>query len=158
MFTVKPDQQNSYYYVTYSSSDVVLNSNPKLMNVLIIDDDAEDTELFCLALKEAAPDINCLVMHNPKTGLSSLENGQEIPQYIFLDGHMHLVDGKDCLLKLRAMQSLRDTKIIIYSGHLSEKQIQEYKALGADRYIHKPSSFENLRILLATMFGERKAS
>ena len=122
------------------------------MKVLIIDDDAEDTEIFCHALKDVAPDVNCLVVNNPRTGLTYLANGAESPQYIFLDANMCLIDGKECLRELRKIKSLNDTKIIMYSGYINERQLAEMKKLGADHYLNKPNSYEDLRRSLAELF------
>src|SRR5688500_560159 len=110
------------------------------MNILIIDDDTEDTEIFCHALKEVAPDINCRIVNNPKTALAYLTNNTNPPQYIFLDANMIFMDGKECLKELRKMEMLDSTRIIMYSGYLTEKQVADLKSLGADEYLHKPNS------------------
>jgi CheY-like chemotaxis protein len=129
-----------------------IHPNKDLMKVLIIDDDAEDTEIFCHALKDIAPDVNCLVVNNPRTGLTYLATGIEPPQYIFLDANMYLIDGKDCLRELRKMENLNNTKIIMYSGYINERQLAEMKKLGADHYLNKPNSYEDLRKSLAEFF------
>jgi DNA-binding response OmpR family regulator len=125
------------------------------MNVLIIDDDAEDTEIFCHALREVAPHINCLVVNNPRTGLSYLSGNTEPPHYIFLDANMYLIDGKECLKELRKMHSLDRTKIVMYSGYIPDRHFDELKKLGADQYLIKPSSYEDLRKSLAKFFEEQ---
>lgn len=122
------------------------------MNVLIIDDDAEDTEIFCHALKEVAPHINCLVVNNPRTGLSYLANNTQPPDYIFLDANMFMINGKECLKELRKMESLNRTKIVMYSGYITDIHVEEFKKLGADQYMIKPSSYDELRKTLAFLF------
>src|SRR5687767_11428895 len=102
------------------------------MDVLIIDDDAEDTEIFCYALREVAPEINCTVINDPKLALSVLASNSIPPQYIFLDANMTYMNGRDCLKQLRKLRKLNNTRIIMYSGYLSEQQVEELKSLGAD--------------------------
>jgi CheY-like chemotaxis protein len=124
-----------------------------LMNVLIIDDDAEDTELFCHALKDVAPHVNCSIMNDPIKELPDLERkNTDAPDYIFLDGHMHLINGKECLKRLKQMEAISSAKVIIYSGHMAESQLKEFRELGMEQYIPKPTSYEQLRILLLNMF------
>jgi len=125
------------------------------MNILIIDDDAEDTEIFCHALKEVAPDVNCLVVNDPKTAIAYLRDNQPPPQVIFLDANMSLLSGRECLIELRKMHSLKDTRIIMYSGYVSEKQIAEYSQLGASDVLNKPNSYDDLRKILSTYFVSR---
>jgi DNA-binding response OmpR family regulator len=124
------------------------------MNVLIIDDDAEDTEIFCHALKEVAPHVKCLVVNNPRTGLIYLSGNTEPPHFIFLDANMFLIDGKECLKELRKMQSLNQTKIVMYSGYIPEKHFEELQKLGADQFLIKPSSYEDLRKSLERFFKQ----
>jgi CheY-like chemotaxis protein len=133
---------------------LALHTNNELMKILIIDDDTEDTEIFCHALKDVAPDVTCMVVNNPRTGLSYLTDNTQPPEYIFLDANMFLIDGKECLMQLRKIETLKNTKIIMYSGYLSENQIQEMKMLGADNYLNKPNSYDDLRKLLAQFFTE----
>jgi CheY-like chemotaxis protein len=125
------------------------------MNILIIDDDAEDTEIFCHALKEVAPDINCLVVNDPKTGIGYLKDNSQPPYAIFLDANMVLINGRECLIELRKIQKLKDTRIIMYSGYMSDKQIEEYRKLGADEMWSKPSSYDGLRKALSDFFVSR---
>src|SRR5687767_12303227 len=111
------------------------------MKVLIIDDDVEDTDMFRDALNDVAPFVTCTVANTPYTGLAHINNSSESPLYIFLDANMSRIDGKECLRQLRAMEKLKHTKIIMYSGHISDSQIEEFKNLGADEYVKKPDTY-----------------
>jgi DNA-binding response OmpR family regulator len=124
------------------------------MKVLIIDDDIEDTEMFCDALKDVAPQINCAVANTPALGLNYVNADLDTPpHYIFLDANMSLVDGKECLRQLRKIEKLNDTKIIMYSGYITDKQMQEFKNLGADDYLKKPDSYQQLLHALSSVFA-----
>jgi PleD family two-component response regulator len=124
------------------------------MKVLIIDDDAEDTEMFCDAMKDIAPQIICTVANNPSKGLDYINSTLDAPpRYIFLDANMSLVDGKDCLRTLREIESLNDTRIIMYSGYISNSQVEEFKQLGANEYVKKPDSYQQLLKVLQGVFG-----
>lgn len=126
------------------------------MNVMIIDDDVEDTEMFLLALNEVAPHIVCQPIHNPKNALIQIKENELSPDIIFLDANMFLIDGKECLRELRKLPNLQHTKIYMYSGFINEKHVVELKSLGANDYINKPHSFEGLKNLLQSIFIESR--
>jgi DNA-binding response OmpR family regulator len=68
---------------------------------------------------------------------------------------MFLLTGKECLKELKEIPVLKNTKIIMYSGYISEKQVEELIALGADRYLHKPNSYDELKSRLSEMLLAR---
>jgi DNA-binding response OmpR family regulator len=130
-------------------------TNGLAIKILIIDDDMEDTEMFTHAVAEVAPHVSCHAVNNPTRALSYLMENQIQPEYIFLDANMFLIDGKECLQQLRKLHWLNNTRIIMYSGYISESQVAEFKQLGADEYLHKPHSYEQLRSSLHALFSKR---
>src|SRR5688572_468976 len=105
------------------------------MNVLIIDDDTEDTSLFCDAFNELFPEAHC-------TGIGSCENIQDTlnevqPDIIFMDGHMIPLSGKECLKKINNLIDRKRIKIIIHSGSLSPNELNEFKEVGVDDVLIK---------------------
>jgi DNA-binding response OmpR family regulator len=121
------------------------------MKVLIIDDDVEDTEMFCDALKDVAPQVSCAIANTPSTGLDYVNGTLESPPlYIFLDANM-AQDGKECLRQLRMIEKLKDTKIIMYSGYISDAQMLEFKMMGANEYVRKPNSYQQLLKVLSSV-------
>lgn len=114
------------------------------MNILIVDDDADDAFLFSEAVKEIAPDIICHAADSCQLAKLFLEENDITPEFIFLDAYMYPLGGKDCLIQLSQIQKLKDTKIIIHSGVLSPSQVDEFMALGADGIMMKARSYEAL--------------
>ena len=113
------------------------------MNILIIDDDAEDREFFCDALHEAYPDAVCV-------GVSSCEKvGETIarvnPDIIFMDGHMQPITGAEWLGDINKFIYRRKNKYVIHSGSLSPVELQEFEKAGVDHVLLKASSFEELK-------------
>jgi PleD family two-component response regulator len=121
------------------------------MNILIVDDDADDRELFCEVLKEITPSANCVVYDNGSTALTFLRESDFVPDYIFLDVFMSGMDGKECLLKMKSLKTIQNVPVIMYSGLDDANQMNIYKKLGASTFICKPSSLEALRNILATI-------
>ena len=125
------------------------------MNVLIIDDDPEDTSLFCEALNELYPNATCTVAHSSDYIHTSLERIVEM-DIIFMDGHMQPMDGQSCLEQLIKCVDRSKTKIVVYSGSLSPKEQLDMKKIGADYILLKAPSYyllkENIGKIFATHF------
>lgn len=112
------------------------------MNLLIIDDDPDDTTLFCDAINDLYPLAHC-------SGVNSAADIQEVvarilPDIIFLDGHMFPVSGKECLLKLNSFIDRTRIKIVIHSGSLSPTEIDEFKEVGIDDILVKAPSYNQM--------------
>lgn len=95
------------------------------MNVLIIDDDAEDREFFCEAVSELYPGFICI-------GISSREEVKETiarvePDIIFMDGHMQPTSGAECLKNINNIIDHEKIKIIIHSGSLSPDELYAFE-------------------------------
>jgi response regulator of citrate/malate metabolism len=119
------------------------------MNILIIDDDPEDTMIFCEAAREVDPGITCLVQHKCENIAYTLKNITVPLQYIFLDAYMSPTSGKECLKEIKKVVDPVKTTIIVYSGWLSDHQISEFKTLGANATMIKASNMESLKSWLS---------
>jgi DNA-binding response OmpR family regulator len=113
-------------------------------HVLIIDDDEDDCDLFCDALKIVDANIVCEKVFSAKKALALLATSDYHPDFIFLDLNMHVMDGKKCLAELGAMEGVRHVPVIIYSTSKRESDIAYTKGLGAVHFITKPSSLTEL--------------
>lgn len=113
------------------------------MIILIVDDDAEDIELFAEAVLEIDESINCVEAYNGLEALKVLKRNALLPNYIFLDINMPLMNGRKCLEEIKKNPSYRDIPVIIYSTTTDRKQIEECRQLGAD-FLTKPNTFDEL--------------
>jgi CheY-like chemotaxis protein len=72
------------------------------INILIVDDDADDRELFIDAIKEVDSEIECTTAVDGKQALEQLKNSYDsLPDFIFLDLRMPRLSGKKCLLQIK---------------------------------------------------------
>jgi CheY-like chemotaxis protein len=113
------------------------------MVILIVDDDAEDLELFVQAVSEIDNAINCIEAYNGLEALKVLKRNSWLPDYIFLDINMPLMNGKKCLEEIKKNDSYKNIPVIIYSTTTDKRQIEECKKMGAD-FLTKPDTFEVL--------------
>ena len=122
------------------------------MIILAVDDDSEDCEFFCEAIKEIDKSIVVLKARNGTDALHVLENHLLLPDYIFLDINMPMMDGKTCLQEIRKNEKFKDVKVVMYSTSNNQQEITQYKMMGAN-FLIKPSQFSKLVKSLAFILG-----
>lgn len=117
------------------------------LTILLVDDDADDIEIFNDALKQIDNSITLITAHNGQDALQILSSDiLEKPDHIFLDINMPLMNGLDCLDRIRNQEKL-SIPVTIYT---TSKNYQEYNRciqLGAD-FLQKPHDYTNLMIVL----------
>lgn len=125
----------------------------KKITCLLIDDDADDRELFGMALEDMKGNIEYISTENCHDAIH-ISQAEEpiIPDYIFLDLNMPYHDGKECLQELKKMEHLEETPVIIYTTSSFEKDIEDTKNLGASHYFTKTPHFEELIKVLTSLF------
>jgi CheY-like chemotaxis protein len=125
------------------------------MTILNVDDDEEDIEIFCDAVREIDPSIVCLVAKSADEAMQILNGDIELPSYIFLDINMPKVDGNACLREIKNDRRLNKIPVIMYSTHTRKTDIETYKALNA-RFLIKQNSFCELVTELKKVLIVRK--
>jgi CheY-like chemotaxis protein len=128
------------------------------MIVLNVDDDLEDREFFCEALREVDPSIICLIAGSGMEALSLLQEQITLPDYIFLDINMPMMDGKQCLKALKSIAQFETIPVIMYSTSTDTREIRECYKLGAEDFLIKPPSYEKLVNDLTSIFAFSKRS
>ena len=112
---------------------------------MIVDDDEDDRDFFCEAVKEINIETECIVAINGEDALHILKNGLlDLPDYIFLDLNMPRMNGINCLTELKKDVQLKDIPVVIYSTTSYEKETNEVLHLGAFAFIVKPTSLQKL--------------
>jgi len=123
--------------------------------VLLIDDDIDDRELFCEALLEVAPDVTC---HTSKSGLDALTTLKAdvgmVPDYIFLDLNMPIMNGRQCLRELKRIKKLESTHFIIYSTARTPDAHLDQEDINTVHFLTKPTKFTELKEILANIMQE----
>lgn len=112
------------------------------MVLLCIDDDQEDIELFQEAVRTINDNYSCLIATNGWEGLKEIE--KNVPDYIFLDMNMPVMDGKETLIHIRANRKLDSVPVFILSTSNDLKEAESCRKLGATKWLVKPGSFGEL--------------
>ncbi len=103
------------------------DATPKL---LIVDDDVSTTETFAQILTLEGYDVRTAA--TAESGLREFESTQ--PDAIILDLRMPFINGLGLLYRLRAVESHRQTPVVIVTGDqcLDDAVINELRDLGAE--------------------------
>ena len=122
--------------------------------IMLIDDDAEDHEIFADAMRHVAPGTSCLCLESGEAALDQLSSNQiKKPDLIFLDLNMPKQNGKQVLLELK--QVLPDVPVIMFSTFFGERDITDLRATGAAHYIIKHTNFADLCEALGNVLSKK---
>lgn len=114
--------------------------------LMIVDDDADDREFFCDAVKEIDLSIKYIVAVNGVEALEKVRHDcKQLPDLIFLDLNMPKMDGRTCLAELKKDEQLKHIPVIIFSTSSSSKEVEETHELGAVYFLTKPTDFKKLQ-------------
>jgi CheY-like chemotaxis protein len=119
-----------------------------MLSVVLADDDADDRYMFREAFKELRLDIHSHMVGDGRELLDYLKVARKLPDLIFLDLNMPLMNGFECLQALKKNPDYAGICIIIFSTSSREQDIERTFVLGANIYLVKPASFNELKGLL----------
>ncbi|MES2514397.1 MAG: response regulator [Bacteroidota bacterium] len=113
-------------------------------NIVLIDDDAEDHEIFGTALSLVSKQLNFSSFTNAKVALDKLDANEIDPDIIFLDLNMPVMSGEEFLTRIKKIDHLKHIPVIIFSTTSNPSTIAGTKQLGAIDFITKPNRFDTL--------------
>jgi CheY-like chemotaxis protein len=117
-------------------------------NILQIDDDCDDCELFMEALN-AVSSAAYTAIYSPVEALRKLMQSEIMPDVIFLDLNMPIMSGLEFMTEIKKEDRLKQIPIIIFSTSQLDDIIQEAKEHGAEDFISKPNNFNDLKEILS---------
>jgi CheY-like chemotaxis protein len=113
------------------------------MVILYVDDDPEDIEIFIEGVKEVDGTIRCLIAQNGQQALDILQ-ADLVPDYIFLDINMPVINGKALLAEIRKDKRFMSIPVVMYSTSIDPVELEEYKKMGANHFLVKHNHFQDL--------------
>jgi len=124
---------------------------PKIL--FLVDDDPDDKDIFQEALKVIDKNIVCYTASDGKDALNKLREALFLPDVVFLDLNMPVMNGKDCLRELKEDKDLKHIPVVVYSTSAAEKEKTNCLKLGAVHFISKPPQFNVLVTKLQETFS-----
>src|SRR5258708_2806892 len=103
----------------------------KKLLTFLIDDDADDQEIFLMAMKRAYPFAECVFAND---GIYALEkfrtDSSFLPHIIFIDINMPRMNGIQCLLEIKKLSRLRHIPAYMYSTSAERSIVEECLQIG----------------------------
>ena len=130
----------------------------KSFTCFLIEDDADDQEIFINALARIDPAIRNVSASNGQEALDKLRASRVKPDIIFLDLNMPRMNGTEFLKAIAGKKAYQQIPIIILSTSSDSDTIAETIQLGAKEFITKPANYSDwetiLRIVLKEFYAE----
>jgi CheY-like chemotaxis protein len=120
----------------------------KTLLVYLVDDDPDDQHLFSEALSKISRPVNLTILNNGVELMDKLFTTDQLPDMVFLDLYMPMMDGEECLQDIREEKKFNKIPILIYSNSFDINRIGRLFEMGANRFLQKPVSFSSLVSLL----------
>jgi CheY-like chemotaxis protein len=122
--------------------------------IFMIDDDEDDKEIFEEAILKCYPNVELMFAGDGEEALRILHAATRNPDVIFLDYNMPRMSGVDCLRILKSQERTRSIPVVMYttSGNLEEERVT--RMIGADHYLKKTNSFNELCTALKKVLTE----
>jgi two-component system response regulator len=132
------------------------NDDP--IDILLVEDNPDDTELTTHALSEGNNGLN---LHHLKDGVEALnfifdkrnhdERALSHIKLVLLDLKLPKMDGLEVLRKIREDERTRSLPVVILTSSREKRDITEAYKLGVNSYVVKPVGFDNYKKTLSTL-------
>ena len=126
-----------------------------MKKVWIVDDDEEMNRAIELMLKML--DCEVMTFQAARPAAQRLLTGK-IPDLLLLDINMPEVSGLDLIEFLRRRPEWKDTPIIMLSSEAADTMVERALQVGADAYVLKPVTLEELDKAMTVSFSKHPIS
>jgi len=120
-----------------------------MKQIWIVDDDEEMSRAVGLMLKMLDCDVTAF--YNVRSAAQSFVSGRK-PDLIILDINMPEVTGLDMVEFLRRRPESKDLPVVMLSSEAADTTVDKALELGADSYVMKPVTIEELEKAMETAF------
>lgn len=118
-----------------------------MRQVWVVDDDEEMNRAIGLMLKVL--DCEVTSFHNVRSVAQKLLT-DKTPQLLILDINMPEISGLDLLEFLRRRREWKELPIVVLSSEAADSTVDKALELGADAYLMKPATIEELEKAMET--------
>lgn len=110
---------------------------PVIKTLMIVDDDLDDHFFFQKAVKALSGPFALMKAFNGEEALEKLKHAETLPDYIFLDINMPIMNGIECLRELKKNENLKNIPVIMYTTSKSPDDMRRTAELGACHFLNK---------------------
>jgi len=116
----------------------------KKVSVLIVDDSAVMRKIVERSLRQAGIEIEKVMeADSGATALGVIQ--QTVPDMIFSDVNMPTMDGIEFIRQLQNVESAKGVPVVMITTEGSQTRVMEALSLGAQGYIRKPFTPDQVR-------------
>lgn len=115
---------------------------------MLIEDDLDDRHFFCETLSDISPEIECIHFSNGLHAFEYLQSTENLPEIIFTDLYMHLMDGIEFISEVKNDDKLKHLPVYIYSTSFLIGKLAGTGKENVAGYILKTPNFEDIQVAL----------
>ena len=120
-------------------------------SIFLVEDDRDDQFFFTECINEIQNAVLYGVASNGKEALHKLESSLTLPDIIFMDINMPLLNGLDCLGEIMKNARTKNIPVVMLSTDTSKAQLT--RILGAKAFIKKPADCATLQTKVKQMIN-----
>src|ERR1700761_5358345 len=119
----------------------------KYRKILLVDDDADDRQIFQEILNDIDPEAGVVIAENGLEMVALLDKmaDDDLPDMIILDQNMPKMTGKESLVFLKESPRYGHISTIVYSTYQVRDFYEECLDLGAQDVVAKPDTMQSYR-------------
>lgn len=121
-----------------------MHSNTAPLDVLLVEDDANDAELILRVLESQPLQLHVRWIPDGVMALEFLTGAgaaRQLPKVIFMDIKMPKMNGIDTLSRIKTLAHLKHLPVVMLTSSAVENDIRNCYELGANSYLVKPVDF-----------------
>jgi len=132
---------------------------PKVIEIVLVEDNPRDAELMIRALKKRNLANNLIHVEDGSEALDFLFNrgkyeqrkDTSAPKVVLLDLKLPKVDGLEVLREIRKNEKTRKIPVVVVTSSSEDPDIQRAYELGANSYVVKPVEFESFTEVMSNL-------
>jgi CheY-like chemotaxis protein len=118
----------------------------KPKSILLIEDDEDDQYFFKQVILQIGSITLYHIAGNGREALNMLKLSTTLPDFIFTDVNMPVMDGIECLTEIAKIPLIRDIPVVVLSSDTSHMDL--FTQMGVRAFIKKPDDNRILKSLV----------
>jgi len=123
----------------------------KPVQILLIEDDFEDAELFEDVLRENAPAYQLKVIPDGGAFFEYMTDNKALPDIIVLDFNLPKIHGRDILKGIKNNDLYKNIKIVILTTSSAIEDKEYSRKMGALDFFVKPNTIKELHSIVGSI-------
>jgi CheY-like chemotaxis protein len=119
---------------------------------LLVTQDPLDQAIFARALRDVSPGTVCCIAENGLEAVKIMTEEKVIPDFIFVELNMPIMDGIEFLRKVKTIRPLGKIPVIVHSGIPEPDKLPSIKEAGASAIYFKEYNYSGVCNVLYLYF------